>query len=176
MLQSNRWVVLLALGLTTASASAAPKADPLVGKSAPSFNLAQLDGTRLSLASLKGKVVLLNFWDFGCPSCNQEVEHLERLHRKYTRQGLRVVGIAELAPEPKRVKLFLREHRTTYPVLLDSEQNLARKYSVTAHPATIILDRKGIVRYVHTGFLRGDEFTLENSVKALLEGEKLARR
>jgi len=176
MLRINRWVVCLAGGLIMMPALAQTKSDPLVGKSAPPFTLAQLDGKRLSLASLKGKVVLLNFWDFGCPSCNQEVRHLERLHQKYASEGLRVVGIAELAPDPRQVRRFMQEYRTTYPVLLDPEQSVARKFSVFAHPATILVDRTGCVRFVHTGFLKGDEVTLESSVKALLEGEKIARR
>jgi predicted transcriptional regulator len=61
-------------------------------------------------------------------------------------------------------------------VVVDRTQSVARKFGIAAHPATVIVDRKGIVRYVHSGFLKGDEVTLENSVKALLEGDKIARR
>lgn len=176
MVRKTRWIGLLTLGLVITPTLAAPKADPLVGKSAPPFTLAGLDGKRMSLASLKGKIALLNFWDFGCPSCNLEVKHLERLHRKYSGQGLRVVGVAELAAEPKQVRRFLQEYDATYPVLLDPEQSVARKYGITAHPVTILVDREGVVRFVHTGFLKGDELTLETTIKALLEGGKIARR
>jgi cytochrome c biogenesis protein CcmG/thiol:disulfide interchange protein DsbE len=176
MLRKTGWACLLLLGVTFQPARAAPKADPLVGKAAPAFTLSQLDGKRLSLASLKGKVALLNFWDFGCPSCNLEVKHLQRLHRMYAGEGLRVVGIAELAEEPRQVKQFLREYEASYPVLLDPDQHVARKFGITAHPVTLLIDRAGVVRFVHTGFLKGDEITLENAVKALLEGGKIARR
>lgn len=152
------------------------KPERLIGKPAPTFTLSQLDGKRISLSNLKGKVVLLNFWDFGCPSCNQEIRHLERFHRAYHGKGLRVIGVAELAPEAKQVKKFLQEYQASYPVMLDPEQVVSRKYGVVAHPATVILDRQGVVRFVHTGFLNGDEVTLENSIKALLEGRKIARR
>lgn len=147
----------------------------LVGKAAPAFTLRRLDGKPLALKELRGTVALLNFWDFGCPSCNLEVRHLEKLHRKYAAKGLRVVGIAELEPDARKVKRFLQQYDATYPVVLDPEQRVARRFEVMAHPATIILDRNGIVRFVHTGFLKGDEVTLENAVKAVLEGDKLAR-
>lgn len=176
MFRNTGWACLLLLGVAFLPVRAAPKADSLVGKSAPTFTLSQLDGKRVSLASLKGRVVLLNFWDFGCPSCNLEVKHLQRLHRQYSGQGLRVVGIAELAEEPRQVKQFLREYEATYPVLLDPEQRVARKFGISAHPVTLLVDREGVVRFVHTGFLKGDEITLENAVKALLEGGKIARR
>ena len=96
-----------------------------------------------------------------------DVDHpLERLHRKYSGQGLRIVGVAELAAEPKQVRRFLQEYDATYPVLLDPEQSVARKYGIAAHPVTILVDREGVVRFVHTGFLKGDELTLETTIKA----------
>ncbi|MCC2671209.1 MAG: TlpA family protein disulfide reductase, partial [Armatimonadetes bacterium] len=122
----------------------------------------------------KGTVVLLNFWDFGCPSCNQEVKHLERLQQKYGKQGFRVIGVAGVDADAPKVKQFLRQHEATYPVALDPRQTVAKKYGVTEHPATVIIDRQGVVRFVHTGFLKGDEKTLEAAVRATLEGGKLA--
>lgn len=174
--QIKCWAALLALSLPVAPAVAGPKPTALVGKSAPSFTLPQLGGKPVSLAGLKGQVALLNFWDTGCPSCNQEVKHLERLHQKFGKAGLRVVGIAALPPESTQMKRFLQDHETTYPVVVDRTRSVARKFGIAVHPTTIIVDRKGVVRYVHSGFLKGDEVTLENSVKALLEGEKIALR
>lgn len=176
MNQIKRWAVLLAFSLPLMPVTAGPKTDALVGKSAPPFTLPQLGGKTVSLAGLKGQVALLNFWDFGCPSCNQEVKHLERLHQKFGKQGLRVVGIAALNPEAAEMKRFMQDHATTYPVVVDRKQSVARKFGIAAHPATVIVDRKGVVRFVHTGFLKGDEVTLETSVKALLAGEKIALR
>jgi len=148
----------------------------VVGKPAAAFELPQLNGKRLQLKELKGKVVLLNFWDFGCPACNQEVKTLQRLHLKYANKGLKVVGIAELEPDREKVKTFVEQYVATYTILLDAKQSVAKKYQVVAHPATVILDRAGVIRFSHTGFIKGDEKRLEDAVNAVLTGEKLARR
>lgn len=166
----------MASALLMFTALAPAQTEPAVGKAAPAFTLSQLDGKRLSLKDLKGKVTLLNFWDFGCPSCNLEVKHLQRLHSKYYAKGLRVLGIAELEPDREKVKQFLEQYEATYTVLLDANQAVAKKYHVTAHPATVIVDRTGVIRFTHTGFLKGDEKMLEEAVVAVLSGQKLASR
>jgi peroxiredoxin len=171
----KRWFrmsLILLLAVVAASVGAEPK----VGMTAPAFSLPQPNGKQLSLKDLKGKVVILNFWDFGCPSCNLEVRHLEQLHRKYGARGLRVVGIAELEPNPDKVRQFLEQYRATYAVVMDPQQRVGKKYGVVAHPTTLILDRAGVIRFTHTGFLKGDEKVLEEAVRAILEGRKLARR
>lgn len=165
------WLPLALLSLVTCAPATA---EPVVGKPAPVFSLPQVDGKPLSLKDLRGQVVLLNFWDFGCPSCNLEVKHLEQLHRKYGGKGLRVVGIAALEQDREKVQQFLEQHDTTYRVVMDPDQAVGRKYRVSVHPTTMILDRKGVVRFVHTGFLNGDEKLLEDAVRAVLEGRKLA--
>jgi peroxiredoxin len=166
----------MASALLTLVALAPAQTEPVVGKPAAAFELPQLNGKRLPLKALKGKVVLLNFWDFGCPSCNLEVKHLQRLHAKYQAKGLRVIGIAELEPDPRKVKEFLAQYEATYTVLLDANQAVAKKYQVAAHPTTVILDRAGVIRFAHTGFLNGDEKMLEEAVQAVLTGQKLASR
>ncbi|MGV3722606.1 MAG: peroxiredoxin family protein [Actinomycetota bacterium] len=166
----------MASALLTLVALAPAQTEPVVGKPAAAFELPQLNGKRLHLKALKGKVVLLNFWDFGCPSCNLEVKHLQRLHTKYQGKGLRVIGIAELEPDPEKVKQFLEQYEATYTVVLDANQAVGKKYQVTAHPTTVILDRSGVIRFAHTGFLKGDEKMLEEAVQAVLAGQKLASR
>lgn len=166
----------MASALFTLLVFAPARTDPAVGKPAAAFELPQWNGKRLHLKDLKGKVVLLNFWDFGCPSCNLEVKHLQRLHDKHQSKGLRVVGIAELDPDPEKVKQFMEQYEATYPVLIDAKQAVAKKYQVSAHPTTVIIDRAGVIRFAHTGFLKGDERMLEEAVQAVLAGQKLASR
>lgn len=112
---------------------------------APDFVLPRLDEDgRLDLASLRGNVVVVNFWASWCPPCRLEAPALEATWQRYRDRGVVVVGInvQDLVPEAAR---FLKETRTTYPVVRDRDNATYRAYGVVALPETFFIERAGMI-------------------------------
>jgi cytochrome c biogenesis protein CcmG/thiol:disulfide interchange protein DsbE len=105
--------------------------------------LPTLDGsTQQSLASLRGKVVVLNFWASWCPPCEQEAPVLERAQQRLASTGGTVLGVT-YKDDAGSSRAFMREHKLSYPSLRDDRLQLAPKYGTTALPETFVLDRHG---------------------------------
>jgi len=105
------------------------------------FTLTDLQGREWTLKSLRGKVVLVNFWATWCPPCRKEIPDLETLYKRFEGQGLVVLGISDEAAN--KVQLFAREQRMTYPVLLDPGRRVNKLYSVEGIPMSFVYDRSG---------------------------------
>ena len=117
---------------------------PRVGERAPAFSLPRLTGTgTISLASLRGKVVVLNFFASWCKPCKREAPALERVWREYRSRGVVVLGIDtnDAAGDARR---FLAAHGVTYPTV-GGGGGLTGKYGVSGLPVTYVLNRQGRV-------------------------------
>src|SRR5262249_23994663 len=136
----------------------------LTGKPAPGFSFA-LDGKKMQLADLKGKVVVLNFWFSTCPPCVEEAPALNRLHAKIAPQGGMVLAVDVNDSEADYQK-FLRDQGVTFPTYLDPEQKINLAYGSTVFPETYIIDRQGKIARKVIGpqeWDRGDNYAfLEN--------------
>lgn len=129
-----------------ATDSGANAADKLAGgetPAAPDFTLERLDapGT-LTLSSLRGKAVVINFWASWCEPCKEEAPMLEQAWREYRDDGLVVVGvnIDDFSSDARR---FARENGMTYPLVRDREDEVTPDYGVTGVPETLFADRQG---------------------------------
>lgn len=120
------------------------------GRLAPDFEIAALDGQRVSLKSVRGKIVLLNFWSTECEASIREMPSLERLYRLFQNEAftLLAVNLRESAP---KVEDFRNEYRITFPILLDRMGEVGEAYGVVAIPTAFILDRQGIMIGKTTG-------------------------
>jgi cytochrome c biogenesis protein CcmG/thiol:disulfide interchange protein DsbE len=110
---------------------------------APVFTLPRLDREgELSLASLRGKAVVVNFWASWCVPCEQEAPVLEEAWQRHKGDGLVVLGIDfnDLRPDALR---FMRKHGVTYPVVYDRDGELVAKFGATGVPETFFVDRRG---------------------------------
>ncbi|HUV05855.1 MAG TPA: TlpA disulfide reductase family protein [Armatimonadota bacterium] len=147
------------------------------GEKAPEFKLLSVDGKMLSLKEIrkdpakKGttRVVLLDFWATWCPPCKQEIPHLQKLHEKYGKKGLAVVGVSVDTSGAKVVRPFVKERKLTYTILLDPKGGTQKDYRVRFYPTVYILDKKGIICNVHVGYKPGMEKDLEKEIQALLK-------
>jgi peroxiredoxin len=108
------------------------------------FELQDLSGKKVSLSSLKGKVVFLNFWATWCPPCRAEMPSLERLHARLKDKGLVILAV-NLQENAKSVRKFMAEHKLTFPVLLDSDGRVGAIYGARSIPTTYVVGRNGNV-------------------------------
>jgi thiol-disulfide isomerase/thioredoxin len=129
-----------------------------------------LNSEPLTVESLKGSVVLVQFWTFACINCQRTLPYVTKWHRKYAAQGLKVIGVhtPEFAfeREVSSIEAALAEHQITYPVPLDNDFTTWRAYSNRFWPHLFLADREGIVQYDHIGEGAYDE-SEQNIVRLL---------
>ena len=134
-------------------------------------------GRPLTLARLRGKVVLVNFWTYTCVNCLRELPHVKAWYDAYRRDGFVVVGVhaPEFAfeHEPDNVRRAIRDLDIRHPVLLDNDFGTWNAYANQYWPANYLVDRNGHVRYVHFG--EGQYDRTENAIRALLADPALPR-
>lgn len=139
----------------------------LAGKEAINFTLADFDGKQVELQSLRGKVVLLDFWATWCGPCVRELPHIEKLHREFKDKGLVVLGINN--EEPEVARKFIKENGYTFPTLSDPEGEVGELYCVSAIPQVLVISREGKILTHLVG--SKDESELRKAVEAALSGE-----
>ena len=111
--------------------------------SAPSLELPRLGAPgSLSLASLKGKVVVLNYWASWCPPCRGEAPVLERWHHRIVPMGGTVLGVDVLDVDSD-ARAFMRRYGMTFPIVRDGDGDTGKDFGVNGQPETIVIDRRG---------------------------------
>lgn len=122
---------------------------PLVGQSAPDFELKNLAGETTRLSDFKGKPLLLNFWATWCGPCRAEFPDLQSVTVEHK---VVIIGINMTTNDtPSQVPAFVAEFGVTFPIVLDEIGEVSRAYQVTGLPTSIFIDRDGIVREVRLG-------------------------
>ena len=112
------------------------------GTKPPEFNGNTANGQGMSLVSLRGKVVVLNFWATWCLECRPEMPLFEQLHRDFHAQGLSVVGI-NVREGTAAVRSYAKELRLTFPLVLDRRGEINASYGVIGLPTTFLIGRDG---------------------------------
>lgn len=160
-------ISLLSTGLPAVGAETAAQPAPFrvaaVQGNAPDFTGISnwFNSAPLSIGSLRGKVVLVNFWTYGCINCVHTLPHVTQLYAKYKNQGLVVVGVH--TPEfpfersASNVQTALKRHGITYPVAQDNDSVTWNAYRNQYWPAQYIVDRSGKIIYQHDGEGQYDE-------------------
>ena len=127
-----------------------------------------------TLADFRGKVVLLEFWTFGCWNCRNTIPHVKELYRKYGSGDFTVIGVH--TPEFDReanlssLKEEIVKLGISYPVVTDNAYETWDNYHQQYWPTTYLIDKKGVVRYIHIG--EGNYEKTEYRIKSLLEEKK----
>jgi cytochrome c biogenesis protein CcmG/thiol:disulfide interchange protein DsbE len=168
-------VPLVACGGSTESGKSAESGGSdnggLVGNPAPDFSVkavANGSGT-LSLKSMRGKVVLVDFWGTFCEPCKKSFPKLQDLNTKYSSSGLRIVGVSEDESDDKdKIPGFGDTYGAKFPLAWDGDKSIAKHYKPETMPSSFIIDKKGVVRYAHVGYHDGEEVEVEKEIKELL--------
>jgi peroxiredoxin len=105
------------------------------------LSLSDLNGRRWALKELRGKIVLLNFWATWCPPCRKEMPDMQLLHERFASKGLVVLAVSDEAAD--KVRLFIKEKKYTYPVLLDPGRVVGERFGVEGIPKTFVYNREG---------------------------------
>lgn len=172
-LQSRRGRIAWPLAIAAVLAAAcifSPYAQGAIATAAaaPDFTLRALNGPNLRLAEQRGKVVMVNFWATWCGPCRQEMPELEKLHKRYRASGFVMLGV-NVDDDPAKAADLAARLGVTFPVLLDTDKAVSRRYDLATMPSTVIVDREGVVRFVHRGYLAGYEQRYEQQIKELLK-------
>jgi len=136
-------MILLASG-ASACAPAKTETEPVP---APEFSLKDLQGNALSLASYKGKVLILNFWATWCPPCRREIPGFIEAYRELKDKGLEILGVSVDDMPEATLGQWVRDAGMNYPVALATAKIVADYEPGDYIPATIVIDREGRIRY-----------------------------
>jgi cytochrome c biogenesis protein CcmG/thiol:disulfide interchange protein DsbE len=171
----KRWPVgLLLAGLILAGTLGVRAQDKL--SQAPNFTLPDLNGKKVALKSLLGKgPVFVHFWATWCVPCQEEMAYLEKIYENYKDKGLVIVAISNDDPKTvNKVKPFIKGRRYKFLVLLDTSQEVSNLYHVQdVMPTDYLIDAKGRVHKVYSGYHAGDEVTIEKDIVTLMSEPKL---
>lgn len=143
---------------------------PWLGKTAPDFGLEDLSGNRWSLSGLRGKVVVLDFFATWCGPCRMELPLVQNVARHFAGKPVQFLLVS--AEGPDLLKPFSKADKVTFPILNDTNGNVARgRYSVLSIPQLFLIDGTGRVRRVHQGYSPDIETALTKEIQLLLAGK-----
>lgn len=142
-----------------------------IGKRAPELAPGDwINSKPLSLSALRGNVVLLEFWTFGCYNCRNTIPSMNTWHKKFANEKFTIIGVH--TPEFESEKKFENVKRRTtalgieYPVVTDNRYETWNAYDQRYWPVMYVIDKKGVIRYVHIG--EGAYEQTEKAIERLL--------
>ena len=147
----------------------APPATVTVGAPAPAYAAQTLDGAAVSLADLKGRVVLLNIWATWCKPCRQEMPALDTLNTRYAASGLTVVGVSIDEPQTRdRIAGFAQDLGARYTLWHDPDDRVSSTFLAIGVPASYLIGRDGTLRWRHVGPVTAEDGPLTAALAAAL--------
>jgi len=166
-------IVLIVLALTLSTAGCAPSgpSGSRVGDLAADFTLIDLDGQTITLSSLQGRPVMLNFWASWCGPCRNEMPEIQAVYieRLVDSPSLVILSI-NLGENSATVRQFMEDGNYTFQALLDSEKSVALLYDVTAIPTTFFIDENGIIIEKRLGAFSSKE-QIDGLLSQIVDGD-----
>lgn len=142
----------------------------IINKKAPEFSLTSLDGKAVSLNDLRGKVVFLDFWASWCPPCKQEMPELSRLSEKFKASDFAIVAVS-VDKKKEHASGFISTISGSGKliVLHDPSASVVSQYNAQAMPTSFIIDKTGVIKFVHFGYREEDPAAWVREIEGLLK-------
>lgn len=138
----------------------------LNGQQAPDFKLPTLaGGGDIALKDYRGRVVVLDFWASWCTPCKKSLPRLSKLEEQFPE--LKILAVS-LDDEADSARIFLRQLEVDLTVLHDPEKQVAESYHLTAMPTMMLIDRRGVIRWVQSGYRSGEVDSLIQHIKRVM--------
>lgn len=136
---------------------------------APDWTLPAIQNAagELSMSDFRGKITYVDFWASWCGPCRLSLPALNSLNEEFAEEPVQFLAISIDVVEEDAWD-FLKRYSVDYPVVIDTEGDIARMFAVDGMPSGYLLDAEGRVREIHIGFKRGDELKLAESIKKML--------
>jgi thiol-disulfide isomerase/thioredoxin len=166
-----RWLGIV-IGVVLAALVSLESANAIVGKPAPDIvNEVWFNSAPLRMAELKGKVVMVEFWTFGCYNCRNVEPYVKQWHQKYADKGFVIIGVhsPEFSYEHDfaKVKQYIQEHDIRFPIPIDNDFSTWNRYGNRYWPAMYLIDKQGVIRHVRIG--EGGYQETERLIQSLLQ-------
>ena len=140
-----------------------------VGDDAPSFRARSLDGSEtISKSDLEGKVVFVDFWASWCPPCLKSLPEFENLQTSFSGRDDVVVIAINLDENSQDATDFINKINVSYKILADQSGEIPESFGVNAMPTSYVIDKSGVIRYVHSGYKSGDVNKIKAEIEKLL--------
>lgn len=139
-----------------------------VGLRPPAVSLQTLKGDTLALSSLKGKVVLVNFWATWCGPCLMEMPSIQRLYQAFRNDDFEILAISGDFEGASVVKPYVDRLRLSFPILLDPQLEVNDLFKITGIPTTILIDRDGIITHKFFGAMDWDSPASQRLITQML--------
>ena len=135
---------------------------------APNITIKVIDGEKTSLADLKGKVVLIDFWGTWCGPCRTSIPGIQRMYQKYKDRGFEVLGVAMETDGGKQVPAFVKEMGMTYKVGFPTSGSEMEAYDPSSVPLMVLVDKQGEIQMRVPGYSPGLEQEIDSKIESLL--------
>lgn len=163
------FALLCALAGAALLLHAPPAAALEPGQKAPHFAARSLGGEKnLSLRDYRGKVVYLDFWASWCGPCLTSLPLLEKLRKEFSPGEFQILAV-NVDRDVEKAKEFLGRHPIGYPSATDPEGRLPETFELETMPTSFLIDRSGVIRYIHRGFRAGDIDSIRDEIRKLVE-------
>ena len=172
---AQRAASILLLGFAPWAASANAPIKAWTGGATPPFELSALDGRKVELSALRGRVVLINYWATWCEPCREEMPAIERLRAKMKGRPFEVLAV-NYGESEERVSSFVAKLNLTMPILLDPYKSSVEAWKVRGLPMTFLVDARGRVRYWSFGERDWSEGEALKLVQKMVSEAPRARR
>ena len=150
--------IVATLALTSGCALGENAGPPRIGEPAREYEAMTLEGEEVTLESLRGDVVLLNLWATWCTPCRLETPYLQSIYEEHRDEGFHIVGISmDTRDAAEDVAMFVDEFAVTYTILHDPQMRGMELYQVLGLPATFLIDREGVLRWMRYGPIPEDD-------------------
>ena len=140
-----------------------------LGKEAKNFSGNSLNGEKINLSDYNGKIILLDFWASWCKPCKEEFPFLIELFEQNSNNNFIVLAV-NIDTDIENLKKFVNNLNkdVSFKIIFDPDSKIPAIYNIDSMPSVIVIDKKGVIRYIHIGFINSDKEKYKKEIETLL--------